>query len=117
MANHRSTRDVFEDHLQLRVQGDLETDLARNYSADIILICEFAVFRGRDAVRASADRLGLQLPGAHFEFTTREVADEYAFLVWKATSEKFRVEHGADSFAIRDGRIVMQTIYYDLVEH
>jgi hypothetical protein len=112
----RSTREVFDDHLQLRVDGRLETDLKRNYAEDIVLMCEYEVFRGRDAVHASADRLGLQLPGAEFEFITREVEGEYAFLVWKATSDRFRVDHGADSFVIRDGRIVMQSIYYDLVE-
>lgn len=111
----RSTREVFEDHLQLRVAGDLETDLTRNYAEDVVLICDAGVFRGRDAVRESARRLGLQLPGAKFEFTSEQVADEYALLIWKADSARFHVEHGADSFVIRDGRIRMQSIYYDLV--
>lgn len=72
-----------------------------------MLICDQGVFRSRDAVHDSADRLGLQLPGAHFEFVSKQVADEYALLIWKASSEHFRVEHGADSFVIRAGRIVM----------
>jgi hypothetical protein len=112
----RSTREVFEDHLRLRVAGDLETDLARNYAEDVVLLCDVGVFRGHDAIRESAGRLGLQLPDAQFEFTSEQVADEYALLVWKADSARFRVEHGADSFAIREGRIRMQSIYYDLVE-
>jgi hypothetical protein len=34
--------------------------------------------------------------------------------VWKARSERFEVENGADSFVIRRGRIVAQTIFYRL---
>lgn len=110
----RSTREVFEDHLRLRSQGRVEDDLARNYAENVTLLCEFGPMTGRRAVRKSARRLGLQLPEAEFEFPTKAVEGEYAFLVWTARSRDFEVEHGADSFVIRDGRIVMQTIFYRL---
>jgi hypothetical protein len=45
---------------------------------------------------------------------TKLVQGEHAFLVWKAWSQRFRVEDGADSFVIRDGRTVGQTIFYRL---
>ncbi len=110
----RSPEEVFDDHLRLRSVADFETDLRRNYAEDILLFCEVGVLEGHDAIRASARRLGLQLPEARFEFTARWVAGEYAFLVWRAESDRFSVEDGADSFVIRDGRIVMQTIFYRL---
>ncbi len=110
----RTTSDIFHDHLALRARGDLETDLDRNYSDDIVLMCEYGTMRGKDAMRASARKLALQLPEAEFEFPTAEVSGQYAFLVWKARSDRFEVEHGADSFVIRDGRIVAQTIFYRL---
>jgi len=110
----RSTREVFEDHLRLRSQGRVEDDLVRNYADNVALLCEFGPMVGRDSVRKSARRLGLQLPEAEFEFPTKVVDGEYAFLVWTARSQDFAVEHGADSFVIRDGRIVMQTIFYRL---
>ena len=111
----RTTQEVFEDHLRLREMDNFDEDLRRNYAEDIVLICNFGVLRGHDAIRKSARRLGLQLPGAKFRFTTKEVADDYAFLEWDATSDRYSVEYGVDSFAIRDGRIVMQTIRYTLV--
>jgi hypothetical protein len=110
----RTPQDVFDDHLRLRSKADFETDLRRNYAEDVLLFCEVGVLRGHSAIRQSAKRLGLQLPGARFDFTTRDVAGEYAFLVWKARSDRFEVEDGADSFVIRDGRIVMQSIFYRL---
>lgn len=41
---------------------------------------------------------------------------DLAFLVWRADSDRFRIERGADTFLIRDGRIVMQTIHYHLLD-
>lgn len=110
----RTTAEVFDDHLRRRAEGRLEEDLQQDYSDNVILLCEFGVMCGREAVRQSAVRLGLQLPNGKFEYLARHVQDEYAFLKWRADSDTFRVEHGADSFVIRDGRIVMQSVYYQL---
>lgn len=36
----------------------------------------------------------------------------FAFLEWTATETGAKVEDGADSFVIEDGKIVAQTIHY-----
>jgi hypothetical protein len=36
----RPADEVFEDHLRFRSQGDLETDLERNYADDVVVLCE-----------------------------------------------------------------------------
>jgi SnoaL-like domain len=110
----RPADEVFEDHLRLRSLGDLETDLERNYANDVVVLCELGALHGRAAIRKSARRLGLQLPDAEFQFPIKLVRGEHAFLVWKARSQRFEVEDGADSFVIRGGRIVAQTIFYRL---
>lgn len=51
----RTTDEVLNDHLRLRLEGDLEDDMARNYAADVVLLTGCGVFRGHDGVRASAD--------------------------------------------------------------
>ena len=113
--SYRTTREVFEDHLCLRQNGDLEQDLQRNYDDNVVLICEFSVLRGRDAIRESAQRLGLQLPAAKFKFTAQQVVDEYAFLEWEAKSDTYSVRDGVDTFVIRQGKIIMQSIRYTLI--
>ena len=110
----RLPADVLDDHLRLRARGDLATDLERNYSPSVVLLCDAGVFHGVDAVKTSADRLGLQLPNARFDYLSVQVDGEFGFLKWTAESDRFRVPEGADSYVIRDGRIVMQTIYYRL---
>jgi SnoaL-like domain len=110
----RATIQVLEDHLERRERGDIEGDLEHNYAEDVVLICEHGVLHGRDAVRNSAKALADQLPGARFRFPFKAVDGEHALLHWSAQSARARVDFGVDTFVIRDGRIVIQTVSYKL---
>lgn len=108
----RAPREVLDDHLALAAAGDWETDLARNVAEDVVVLTGFGVFEGREQVRVLAELLDAQLPGGRFEYTTVVVRGEVGFLEWRAEADGARVRDGADSFVIRDGRIVAQTIHY-----
>jgi hypothetical protein len=110
----RSAAQVLEDHLRLRQAGELDTDLEQNYAADVILLCDRGPFQGRDAVRKSGDDLKAQLPDGRFEYVVKYVTGEYAYVQWTADSATNRIEDGADTFVIRNGRIPMQSIFYRL---
>ena len=69
---------------------------------------------GREALRVSAARLKEQLPDAEFNYRVKQVKGAYALLIWSATSPRFDAFEGADSFVIRDGKIVFQSIHYGL---
>jgi hypothetical protein len=111
---NRSTRDVLEHHLQCRAAGNLEKDIRENYSPDVVLLCEHGVLHGLDAIRKSGERLAEQLPKAQFHYDAKEFDGEYAYLQWRAKSPTAVVEAAADTFVIRDGRIVMQSVFYRL---
>jgi hypothetical protein len=70
----RSTREVFEDHVRLRLEGRLEEDLERNYASDVILLTINSNASSHDAIRISAKRLTEQLPDAEFEIVKMQVA-------------------------------------------
>ena len=108
----RSTAAVFDDHLRRASAGDTEGDLAANYAADCILLTGIGELRGHDGVRKSRSVLAGDIADASIEFLTCLVADQYAFLEWRAIGREVQVEDGADAFVIRDGRIVMQAIHY-----
>jgi len=78
------------------------------------LLFEKGVLKSRDAVRTSAKALADQLPGARFRFPFKAVDGDHALLHWSAQSANARVDLGADTFVIRDGRIVLQTVSYRL---
>lgn len=112
--SERSVQQVFDDHLQLRLQGRLEEDLARNYASDVVLLTVNSNACGHDALRNSAKRLREQLPSAKFDLVKKQVRDRFALLIWRATSDRFDAADGADSFVIHDGLIRLQTIHYRL---
>jgi hypothetical protein len=51
MSATRSTVEVFEDHLALRLAGEVERDIQRNYAEDVVLITLDGIFRGHNGVR------------------------------------------------------------------
>jgi hypothetical protein len=112
----RSTSEVFEDHLRLRMEGDLEADLRRNYWEDVTLLTVNSNGEGHDMLRMSAERLAEQLPNGRYEFLKKQVRGPYALLIWRARSDGVRAVDGADSFLIEDGKIRMQTIHYRLID-
>ncbi|YCI06366.1 nuclear transport factor 2 family protein (plasmid) [Ensifer sp. D2-11] len=107
----RSTSEVFDSHLNLRIDRDLERDLVENYSEDVVLLTLNSNMSGHEAIRASAARLGEQLPGAKFEIVAKQVSGPYALLIWRATSQRFDAVEGADSFVVKAGKIVFQSIH------
>lgn len=108
----RTAQEVFDDHLRLSETSSWREDIERNVSPDIVVLTGFGTYRGRAGVEGLAALLDRQLPGARFTYTTRLVEGEVAYLEWTAEADGARVRHGADSFVIRDGWIVVQTIYY-----
>ena len=108
----RTPREVLDDHLSLAASGDWRTDLERNVADDVVVLTGFGLFTGRDQVRVLAELLEAQLPEATFEYTTVLVHGDVAFVEWRADGPTTRVRDGADSFVIRDGKIVAQTIHY-----
>ena len=108
----RSAREVFDDHLARRLAGKVDEDIASNYSPHVVLLTGHGVFRGHDGVRECASRLEREMPHAELRYIRRLVDGEIAFLEWSARSGERRVEDGADTFYIRDGRILVQTVHY-----
>lgn len=108
----RSAKEVLDDHLRESREGSIEEDLARNFAEDLVILTGRGVFRGHAGLRHLNRLLMEELPGAEFEYRTRLVEGELAFLEWTAQAEGAVVEDGADSYVIRGGRIVAQTIHY-----
>lgn len=108
----RPPEEVLKNHLHLAKHGDVEEDLSSNYAEDVVILTAGGTYHGHDGVRTLAERLQEEVPEATFEYHTIEIEGEVGFLVWSADSPKATIEDGADSFVIRDGQIVAQTIYY-----
>ena len=114
--NVRTTREVFEDHLDLAQRGDLETDIERNFAQDCVLLTGYGVFRGHQGVREAAELLDNQLGKGQYIYSNRLWHEDVAFLEWSAESGRACIEDGADSYWVRDGLIRVMTIHYTVRE-
>lgn len=106
----RTTREVFEDHLALRRNGHefLDSDIEQNYADDVVILSNYGMFRGKAGVRECAGILKREVPDTQYDYTVRLVHGDVAYLEWRALN----VKDGVDTFVIRDGKIVVQTIRY-----
>lgn len=95
--------------------GDYETDIRRNYAEDCVALTGRGTFRGHAGMTRLAEMLADELPDGEWEYTTRAVDGQMAFLEWRGESESARVEDGADSFLIEHGKVVVQTIHYTVL--
>lgn len=114
----RNAREVFEDHLRMATEGSIEDDLRKNYASDVVVLTRDGVHRGHEGVSELNRRLQREIPNARYRYHTRRIEGEVAFLEWSARVDGVQVADGVDTFVIRDGRIVAQTIHYTVVrEH
>ncbi|MGQ9365106.1 nuclear transport factor 2 family protein [Azospirillum sp. ST 5-10] len=91
----------------------MQEDLERNFAPDLVVLTRWGVFRGYDGMRQLAAKLRRELPDARFSYDTVAMENGVGFLAWKGRGANgARVEDGADSYVVRDGRIVAQTIHY-----
>lgn len=114
----RSTVEVLGDHWEQGQVGSVEDDLARNYGRDIVCFTRDGLFHGHDGIRELNERLLSELgPDPRFEYSVQLTHRDVGFLEWTAESSTARVTDGADSYVVRDGLIVAQTIHYTVEPH
>jgi hypothetical protein len=78
----------------------------------VVLLTGTGIYRGHDGVRESAHILHTHFPHGHYDYRNKLVEGEVAFLEWTGESPAGEVKDGADSYVIRDGKIIAQTIHY-----
>ena len=108
----RSTGEVFQDYLRKRDEDNFEGDLKLNYAPDVVMLTCSGIFRGHEGLRQSFQVLERSLPNAKIKSFNKLIEGEFAFLEWRAKNHSVEAREGADSFVIRNGKIVYQSIHY-----
>lgn len=111
----RSSEEVLEDHLACRIAGQVEEDIERNFSPDVVVMTSKGLKKGHDAVRTFNRMLVEHVP-RNYVFPIKLIDGPFAFIEWRAREPGRSVEDGADSFVIKNGKIIFQSIHYSLQE-
>lgn len=97
----RTPDEVLAHHLRLIEDDDVDTDLAENFAADVVLYTDWGTYRGPEGVRAVlAERLG----GMRRRVTDVKSDGSAAYVQWNGERRGVRLP-GATSYVIRDGKI------------
>lgn len=106
-----TTESVLGHHLEMFDEGDLE-GLMSDYADDAVLITQDGTLEGHDEIRAMYEDLLPEFSDSSVMFSLDEqtVVDDYAFIVWHAETPENEYEYASDTFVVRDGEIVAQTL-------
>jgi uncharacterized protein (TIGR02246 family) len=105
------TRAVLDHHLAAFGAGDAD-EVLKDYADEAVLLTADATIKGREALRAAFAGFfsGLFKPGTYtFTMDAARVEGDVAFIVWRARCASADVALAADTFVVRDGKIVAQT--------
>ncbi len=106
--NTTLTEATFAHHMQALGAGQLD-DLLSDYTEDSVLFSAFGRAHGTAEIRAFFETTFKTMPGmtATFEILKQEIEGEIVYFIWKAPPY---VTMGSDTFVMRDGKIMVQTV-------
>jgi ketosteroid isomerase-like protein len=110
----RSAEEVYRHHAAALLDRDLDA-IVSDYAEDAVLITGDGVLRGRAGVRQAFMKVLHDLPDAKWDVRTRIVEGQVLYLEWTVTAPGTRADDGVETFLVRDGEIVLQTIHYTLM--
>ena len=106
-----STRDVLDHHLKCFGDGDLDGILS-DYAPMAVLFTPEGPLKGPSAMRPLFQAMFAEFkkPGASFAMKQLSVEGDYAYIFWTAETADNVYEVGSDTFVVRDGKIVAQSL-------
>jgi hypothetical protein len=107
----RSTEQVFEDHKNAILTGNLPKLIA-DYADDAVLLTTQAAFVGQEAIQGFFQNIFATNPNVQIDFRKQVVKDDLLLLEWCAESDVTTFESGVDTFIIRDDKIQRQTMWF-----
>lgn len=108
----RSASEVINSHLKNRESGELEKDINDNISSDVVILSTYGTLKGHNGVRQSSAKLKELLGDVTYNYNKILIEGDYGYLEWSVDSEHVSVDDGADSFVVKEGKIVFQTAHY-----
>lgn len=102
-----STESVVEHHMEALLAGDID-EVMKDYADDAVLLTAgMGTAEGAEALHTSFSMIPREMFSG-FEVTETIVSGDTAMITWKSDALSF----GTDTFVLRDGKIVTQTVAF-----
>lgn len=105
-----NTETVVRNHLRTFLDQKGIAAILTDYDDDARLLCEDRTYRGKHEIREFFEHFIASLPPQainRFSLRSLRVEDNVAYITWSAGPE---LPLGTDTFVVRDGKIVSQTL-------
>ena len=104
------TKEVLDHHWKTFQANDLEGTMA-DYSEESVLITPDKTFKGLKEIRENFVYAFSLFPkdSATFQLDKSIVHNDVGYIIWQATTPKFKLTFGTDTFIIQNGKIIRQT--------
>jgi ketosteroid isomerase-like protein len=108
-AKKKTTASVLQHHVQALVSRQLN-EVLRDYCAESVLCTADGTAKGLEGIRAAFAGLLKTFPpevSANMKNIKLDINGEYAYVIWTMPPA---VKLGSDTFHVRDGKIMMQSV-------
>ena len=105
------TEAIVQHHIEAYGKGDLD-GVVSDFREDAVILYENRRIAGREAIRAFyADFMKNALPPATpVELKALQVDGDTAYMVWSAETDALSIKLASDTFVMKDGKILKQTL-------
>jgi hypothetical protein len=108
---------VLKHHLDAFLQGNVN-EIMKDYTAESSLYTPQGEIKGLEGIRGFFEYVFSLLPQESFKFNMVQqiIFDDYVYLAFDCSSSLVDVPLGTDTFKIRDGKILWQTLAAHIVQ-
>lgn len=104
-----STESVVAHHMQSGNNRNVE-EVMRDYADNAILISPDGVYKGKQAIRKSYEQLVAQGSESVITADRKVFEGEVGYVAWSMNAGQGPAVHGSDTFIVKNGKIVVQTV-------
>ena len=110
-VNEATTQVVLDHHMKAFQANDLDGIMA-DYSEESVLIQQSQTSKGLAEIRKVFEGAFTVFPkdSTTMKINKSVVVQDAAYVVWDADAPKAKVSFGSDTFIIKNGKIVLQTV-------
>ena len=108
--NEESTTQILKHHWDAFQSNDLEETMA-DYTEESFLITPDKTYKGLAEIRENFVQAFKAFPkdSVTMQLDKSIVQQDVGYIIWQATTPKFKLSFGTDTFIIQNGKIIRQT--------
>jgi hypothetical protein len=111
-----STEEVLNHHLAALVENDID-EMMKDYAEGSEIWTPDGAISGLEGISSFFSYAFTLLPqGSQVNLQFKIIKDDKAYMMWSAESDKVEIPFATDSFLIRDGKILWQTVAAQIIQ-